>query len=64
MQFPQTPTFHLRRKRALVTGASSGIGLACAVALAEHGAEVTLASTRFKLDPRLLSGSPALWAQR
>jgi len=46
MQFPQTPTFHLRGKRALVTGASSGIGLACAVALAEHGAEVTLAARR------------------
>ena len=27
-----------------MTGASSGIGLACAIALAEHGAEVTLAA--------------------
>lgn len=44
MHFPRTPSFHLRGKRALVTGASSGIGLACAVALAEHGAEVTLAA--------------------
>ena len=44
MYFPRTPTFSLRGKRALVTGASSGIGLACAVALAEHGAEVTLAA--------------------
>ena len=33
----------LRSKRALVTGASSGIGLACAV-VAENGAEVTLAA--------------------
>lgn len=44
MQFPRTPSFNLSGKRALVTGASSGIGLACAVALAEHGAEVTLAA--------------------
>ena len=44
MSFPRTPSFDLTGKRALVTGASSGIGLACAVALAEHGAEVTLAA--------------------
>ena len=44
MSFPRTPSFNLSGKRALVTGASSGIGLACAVALAEHGAEVTLAA--------------------
>lgn len=44
MQFSRTPSFSLRSKRALVTGASSGIGLACAVALAENGAEVTLAA--------------------
>lgn len=46
MQFPKTPSFRLDGKRALVAGASSGIGLAAAVALAEHGAEVALAARR------------------
>jgi NAD(P)-dependent dehydrogenase (short-subunit alcohol dehydrogenase family) len=44
--FPTTPSFDLTGKRALVAGASSGIGLACAIALAEHGAAVTLAARR------------------
>lgn len=43
-KLPRTPSFRLDGKRALVTGASSGIGLACAVALAEAGAEVLLAA--------------------
>lgn len=46
MTLPRTPSFNLAGKRALVTGASSGIGMACAVALAEHGAAVTLAARR------------------
>ena len=46
MQFPTTPTFDLTSKRALIAGASSGIGLAGAVALAEHGADVVLAARR------------------
>ena len=46
MPLPRTPSFDLSGKRALVTGASSGIGLAAAAALAEHGAEVTLAARR------------------
>ena len=44
MKLPETPSFRLDGKNALVTGASSGIGLACAVALAEAGAEVTAAA--------------------
>ena len=41
---PKTPSFRLDGKRALVTGAGRGIGLACAAALAEAGAKVTLAA--------------------
>ena len=44
MELPRSPGFDLTGRRALVAGASSGIGLACAVALAEHGAAVTLAA--------------------
>lgn len=44
MTLPQTPSFALTGKRALVAGASSGIGLGCAVALAQAGAELTLAA--------------------
>ncbi len=39
---PQTPSFRLDGRRALVTGAGRGIGLAMAAALAQVGAEVTL----------------------
>ena len=46
MTLPKTPSFRLDQKRALVAGASSGIGLACAVALGEAGAKVTLAARR------------------
>ncbi|MBM1309471.1 SDR family oxidoreductase [Sulfitobacter mediterraneus] len=46
MDLPSTPSFRLDGKRALVAGASSGIGLACAAALAEAGASVTLAARR------------------
>lgn len=42
--FPSTPSFRLDGKIALVVGASSGIGQAAAVALAEAGAQVTLAA--------------------
>lgn len=44
IDLPKTPSFRLDGKRALVAGASSGIGLGAAVALAEAGAHVTLAA--------------------
>ncbi|MDI6634225.1 SDR family NAD(P)-dependent oxidoreductase [Pantoea dispersa] len=44
MRLPQTPTFSLHGKRALVTGGSKGLGFACAVALAEAGADVWIAA--------------------
>lgn len=49
MDLPSTPSFRLDGKRALVAGASSGIGLACAAALAEAGARVTLAARRIEV---------------
>ncbi|MCC1493759.1 SDR family NAD(P)-dependent oxidoreductase [Cognatishimia sp. F0-27] len=48
MSLPKTPSFRLDGRRALVAGASSGIGLGCAVALARAGAHVTLAARRIE----------------
>jgi NAD(P)-dependent dehydrogenase (short-subunit alcohol dehydrogenase family) len=39
---PRTPSLRLDGKRALITGAGRGIGLAAAAALADAGAHVTL----------------------
>jgi NAD(P)-dependent dehydrogenase (short-subunit alcohol dehydrogenase family) len=46
MTLPRTPSFRLDGRRALVAGASSGIGQAAAAALAEQGAEVFLVARR------------------
>lgn len=51
IDLPTTPSFRLDGKRALVTGASSGLGLACAAALADAGTHVIMAARgREKLD--------------
>ena len=44
MMLPRTPSLRLDGMRALVTGAGRGLGVACAAALAEAGAHVTLLS--------------------
>ena len=41
MKLPEVPSFDLSKKKALVVGASSGIGLASACALASKGANIT-----------------------
>ena len=54
---------HLRGKTALVTGASKGIGLACARQLAEEGCHLHLAS-RTKADLDKARESDSVPAQR
>jgi len=44
IELPKTPSMSLNGRKAIITGASSGIGLGCAVALAEAGAHVCLSA--------------------
>lgn len=44
VSLPRTPSLRLDGRRALVTGAGRGLGLACVAALAQAGAHVTLVS--------------------
>lgn len=44
MELPRTPSFRLDGRRALVAGASSGIGFGAAAALADAGAHVVMAA--------------------
>lgn len=48
VELTKTPSFRLDGKRALVTGAGRGLGLAAASALADAGAHVTLAARTTK----------------
>jgi NAD(P)-dependent dehydrogenase (short-subunit alcohol dehydrogenase family) len=48
VELTRTPSFRLDGKRALVTGAGRGIGLAASSALADAGAQVTLAARTTK----------------
>lgn len=59
MTLPKTPSFRLDGKRALVAGASSGIGMACAVALAEAGAHVTFCARRADVLAEVVAGVQA-----
>jgi NAD(P)-dependent dehydrogenase (short-subunit alcohol dehydrogenase family) len=56
---PKMPSFRLDGRRALVTGAGRGIGLACAAALAQAGAHVTLAA---RSDGEIAAGADAIRA--
>jgi len=48
IELPKTPSMSLKGRKAIITGASSGIGLGCAVALAEAGAHVCLSARNSK----------------
>ena len=57
---PKSPSFRLDGLPVLVTGASSGLGQGCAVALAEMGAVVTLAARQ----PEALEQTAELMAEQ
>lgn len=57
---PQTPSFALHGRRAVITGAGRGIGLAAAAALAQAGAAVTLVA---RSGGEIEAGAAAIRAQ-
>jgi NAD(P)-dependent dehydrogenase (short-subunit alcohol dehydrogenase family) len=63
MQLPRTPSFRLDGRVALVAGASSGIGLGCAMALAEAGAHVVCAArSRGRLEEAVAAMREQGWS--
>jgi NAD(P)-dependent dehydrogenase (short-subunit alcohol dehydrogenase family) len=59
-QLPQTPSFRLDGRRAVVTGAGRGIGLALAAALSGAGAAVTLCA---RSEEEIEAGAAAIRAR-
>jgi NAD(P)-dependent dehydrogenase (short-subunit alcohol dehydrogenase family) len=57
VQLPQMPSFRLDGRRALVTGAGRGLGLAVSAALAEAGAQVVLAA---RSEPQIEAAAAAI----
>ena len=63
MTLPETPSFRLDGRRAIVTGAGRGIGLAAAAALAKAGAKVTLVArtaTEIEAAAAEMGGTPVV----
>jgi NAD(P)-dependent dehydrogenase (short-subunit alcohol dehydrogenase family) len=60
LELTATPSFRLDGRRALVTGAGRGIGLAAASALADAGAHVTLAA---RTTPEIEDAAAAIRAR-
>lgn len=56
--------FLLQNKRALVCGASQGIGAACALRLAEHGAQVTLLARNEDKLKKIIADLPVIRASQ